>query len=177
MPFVRAALTGGRHVTLDGRFAPSAKLPKVDLPTDGTRVASLVPAQLVRLLARPDGEAWRAVQGRAARRFGRAAGMPARDRDRRLPVYLTYGMTETAAACAVLPPERLVGRKRSRRARRALPGSASATAGGLLTVATPARSRAGSGPATISRRKAADRGRARSSPPTARCASSAAPTA
>ena len=108
MPFVRAALTGGRHVTLDGRFPPTGPLPKVALPTDGTRLASLVPAQLMRLLARPDGEAW-------LRRFkvvllGGSAVPPEclrAIRERRLPVFLTYGMTETAAACALCPPERL----------------------------------------------------------------------
>ena len=140
MPFVRAALTGGRHVTLDGRFAPSAKLPKVDLPTDGTRVASLVPAQLMRLLARPDGEAW-------LRRFkvvllGGSAVPPEclrAIRDRRLPVYLTYGMTETAAACALCPPERLWKNQPPRGT--PLPGVRFGLAGDLLTIATPALAR------------------------------------
>ena len=140
MPFVRAALTGGRHVALDGRFAPSAKLPKVDLPTDGTRVASLVPAQLMRLLARPDGEAW-------LRRFkvvllGGSAVPPEclrAIRDRRLPVYLTYGMTETAAACALCPPERLWKNQPPRGT--PLPGVRFGLAGDLLTIATPALAR------------------------------------
>ena len=137
---LRAALTGGRHVTLDGRFAPSAKLPKVDLPSDGTRVASLVPAQLMRLLARPDGEAW-------LRRFkvvllGGSAVPPAclrAIRDRRLPVYLTYGMTETAAACAFCPPERLWKNQPPRGT--PLPGVRFGLAGDLLTIATPALAR------------------------------------
>ena len=138
MPFVRAALTGGRHVTLDGRFAPSAKLPKVDLPTDGTRVASLVPAQLMRLLARPDGEAW-------LRRFkvvllGGSAVPPEclrAIRDRRLPVYLTYGMTETAAACALSPPEKIWSGKSIRGT--PLPGVVfAANADGIVTIITSA---------------------------------------
>jgi len=140
MPFVRAALTGGRHVTLDGRFPPTGPLPAVALPTDGTRVASLVPAQLMRLLARPDGEAW-------LRRFkvvllGGSAVPPAclrAIRDRRLPVYLTYGMTETAAACALCPPERLWKNQPPRGT--PLPGVRLGLDGDLLTIATPALAR------------------------------------
>lgn len=140
MPFVRAALTGGRHVTLDGRFPADARLPKVALPTDGTRIASLVPAQLTRLLARPDGEAW-------LRRFkvvllGGSAVPPATlraIRDRRLPVYLTYGMTETAAACALCPPERLWRNQPPRGT--PLPGTWLGLDGDLLTIATPALAR------------------------------------
>ena len=140
MPFVRAALTGGRHVALDGRFPPDGGLPKVALPTDGTRVASLVPAQLMRLLARPDGEAW-------LRRFkvvllGGSAVPPEclrAIRDRRLPVFLTYGMTETAAACALCPPERLWRNQPPRGT--PLPGVRFGLAGDLLTIATPALAR------------------------------------
>lgn len=137
MPFVRAALTGGRHVTLDGRFPAEGRLPSVDLPTDGTRIASLVPAQLMRLLARPEGEAW-------LRRFkvvllGGSAVPPAclrEIRDRRLPVYLTYGMTETAAACVLCPPERLWKNQPPRGT--PLPGVRLGLDGDLLTIATPA---------------------------------------
>jgi O-succinylbenzoic acid--CoA ligase len=140
LPFVRAALTGGRHVVLDGRFPPTGRLPKVALPTDGTRIASLVPAQLTRLLARPDGEAW-------LRRFkvvllGGSAVPPAclrAIRDRRLPIYLTYGMTETAAACALCPPERLWKNLAPRGT--PLPGARFGLEGDLLTIATPALAR------------------------------------
>jgi O-succinylbenzoic acid--CoA ligase len=112
----------------------------VDLPTDGTRVASLVPAQLMRLLARPDGEAW-------LRRFkvvllGGSAVPPEclrAIRDRRLPVYLTYGMTETAAACALCPPERLWKNLPPRGT--PLPGVRFGLAGDLLIIATPALAR------------------------------------
>jgi len=137
MPFVRAALTGGRHVVLDGRFRPEAPLPAVGLPTDGARIASLVPAQLLRLLARPEGEAW-------LRKFnvillGGSAVPPAclrEIRDRRLPVYLTYGMTETAAACALCPPETIWKNQPPRGV--PLPGTRFALAGDILTVETPA---------------------------------------
>jgi O-succinylbenzoic acid--CoA ligase len=140
MPFVRAAVTGGKHLVLDGRFAPDAPLPTVSLPTDGARIASLVPAQLMRLLARPGGEAW-------LRKFnvillGGSAVPPAclrEIRDRRLPVYLTYGMTETAAACALCPPEATWKNQPPRGV--PLPGTRFALQGDVLTVATPALAR------------------------------------
>ena len=102
MPAIRARETAGTFAVLDGRFAPEAGLPRVDLPTNGTRIASLVPTQLTRLLARADGESW-------LRQFdvillgGGATPAPllAEVRARRLPVALTYGMTETAAAVAL----------------------------------------------------------------------------
>ena len=102
MPAIRARETGGSFAVLDGRFDAATPLPAVNLPADGTRIASLVPAQLTRLLARADGDAW-------LRRFdvillgGGATPAPllAEIRSRRLPVALTYGMTETAAAVAL----------------------------------------------------------------------------
>ena len=141
MPFVRAALTGGRHVVLDGRFPADAPLPTVKLPTDGTRIASLVPAQLLRVLAHPDGEAW-------LKRFhvvllGGSSVPPAclrEIRDRRLPVFLTYGMTETAAACAVCPPEIIWKNQPPRGV--PLPGVRLGLTGDILTVATPALAQA-----------------------------------
>ncbi len=141
MPFVRAAVTGGRHVVLDGRFPADAPLPAVKLPTDGTRIASLVPAQLLRVLAHPDGEAW-------LKRFhvillGGSSVPPAclrEIRDRRLPVFLTYGMTETAAACAVCPPETIWKNQPPRGV--PLPSVYFALAGDILTVTTPALAQA-----------------------------------
>jgi len=102
MPAIRARETGGRHAVLDGRFAAGSALPRVDLPTDGTRIASLVPTQLTRLLSHPDGETW-------LRQFdvillgggSTPAALLAEIRSRRLRVALTYGMTETAAAVAL----------------------------------------------------------------------------
>jgi O-succinylbenzoic acid--CoA ligase len=108
MPAVRARLTGGRHVVIDGRFREENTLPSVDLPADGTRIISLVPAQLSRLLARTDGEAW--LRGFDVILLGGStvpAPLLAEIRTRRLPVFLTYGATETAAACALCPPEKL----------------------------------------------------------------------
>lgn len=108
LPAIRARVTGGQHRVVDGRFEAAAALPFVDLPATGTRIVSLVPAQLARLLAHAAGEAW-------LRRFdvillgGSSVPAPllAEIRARRLPAFLTYGATETAAACALCPPEQL----------------------------------------------------------------------
>lgn len=102
MPAIRARETGGAFAVADGRFRAEDPLPSLDLPEGGTRLASLVPAQLARLLARADGEGW-------LRRFDvillGGSAVPgellADARARRLPVAVTYGMTETAAAAAL----------------------------------------------------------------------------
>ena len=108
MPAIRARVTGGQHLVIDGRFAENTALPSVDLPSSGTKIISLVPVQLSRLLARTAGEAW-------LRAFdvillgGSSVPVPllAEIRARRLPGFLTYGSTETAAACALCPPEKI----------------------------------------------------------------------
>lgn len=108
LPAIRARATSGRHAVIDGRFRAEDALPSVDLPATGTRIVSLVPAQLARLLAHAEGETW-------LRRFdvillgGSSVPAPllAEIRARRLPAFLTYGATETAAACALCPPEQL----------------------------------------------------------------------
>ncbi|MFZ9992061.1 MAG: AMP-binding protein, partial [Opitutales bacterium] len=110
MPAVRARLTGGRHVVIDGRFREENALPSVGLPADGTKIVSLVPAQLSRLLERTDGDAW--LRGFDVILLGGSAvpaPVLAEIRARRLPVFLTYGATETAAACALCPPEKIWG--------------------------------------------------------------------
>jgi O-succinylbenzoic acid--CoA ligase len=136
LPAVRARVTGGRHQIIDGRFPEGATLPSIDLPADGTRVISLVPAQLTRLLAHADGEAW-------LRRFqvvllgGSAVPAPLLSaiRARRLPVFLTYGATETAAACALCPPEIIWSGEAVRGA--PFPGVRfAATSDGLITIAS-----------------------------------------
>ena len=136
MPAIRARETGGVFAAGDGRFAPEEPLPEIELPADGTRVASLVPAQLDRLLARPGGEAW-------IRRFdlvllgGSAVPAPLLEavRRRRLPVALTYGMTETAAAVALAWPEDLAGGGPP--AGRPLPGVTFTAREGRLLVDAP----------------------------------------
>jgi len=137
MPAIRAHVTGGRHVVIDGRFRDEDALPSVELPADGTKVISLVPAQLTRLLGHADGEAW-------LRRFdvillgGSSVPAPllASIRARRLPAFLTYGSTETAAACAFCPPEKIWAGEVVRGT--PLPGVAFATnAEGVVTVDAP----------------------------------------
>jgi O-succinylbenzoic acid--CoA ligase len=108
MPAIRAKETGGSYQVLDGRFKATDTLPEVKLPADGTRVASLVPAQLSRLLTHAQGELW--LKQFDFVLLGGSSVPPsllAHIRKLRLPVALSYGMTETAAAIAVCPPEKL----------------------------------------------------------------------
>ena len=137
IPAIRARVTGGRHAVIDGRFSANTDLPSVDLPADGTKVISLVPAQLTRLLAHANGDAW-------LRSFdvillgGSALPSPLLEeiRTRRLPVFLTYGTTETAAACALCPPENIWSGEIVRGT--PLPGVRfAATSEGLVAIACP----------------------------------------
>jgi len=137
MPAIRARVTGGAHLVVDGRFAESTALPCVEQPADGTKIISLVAAQLSRLLARADGEAW--LKKFDIILLGGAATPPtllAEIRARRLPVFLTYGATETAAACALCPPEKIWAGETIRGM--PLPGVRfTTTADGIITVAAP----------------------------------------
>jgi O-succinylbenzoic acid--CoA ligase len=136
MPAIRARVTGGRHLVIDGRFPEVTALPSIALPSPGTKIISLVPAQLSRLLARADGESWLRLfdvillGGSAV-----PAQLLAEIRTRRLPVFLTYGSTETAAACALCPPEKIWSGESVRGT--PLPGVVfAANAGGIVTIAT-----------------------------------------
>ena len=137
MPALRARVTGGRHQVIDGRFPETSALPSLDLPTDGTRVISLVPAQLTRLLAHADGEAWlRSFQVVLLGGSAVPAPLLVAIRTRRLPVFLTYGATETAAVCALCPPENIWSGETVRGT--PLPGVRfTATSEGIITVASP----------------------------------------
>ena len=134
MPAIRARETGGTFWVGDGRFRAEESLPAVNLPTGGVRLASLVPTQLTRLLARPEGEAW-------LRQFDLVllggAAVPTEliesIRTRRLPIALTYGMTETAAAIALAWPSEKDGPIRGC----ALPGVHLEARAGRLWVDTP----------------------------------------
>lgn len=136
MPVIRARETGGKFAVLDGRFRAEDPLPSIGLPEGGTRIASLVATQLSRLLQRTDGEAW-------LRRFDvvllGGSRVPAEIlseiRTRRLPVFLTYGMTETAAACALCPPELIWGGEEPRGI--PLPGVRFEEKDGVITVNAP----------------------------------------
>lgn len=138
LPAIRARVTGGSHVVIDGRFDAKAALPSVELPTPGTKIISLVPAQLSRLLTRTEGEAWlRAFDVILLGGSSVPAPLLAEIRTRRLPVFLTYGSTETAAACALCPPEKIWSGESVRGT--PLPGVAfTSNDEGVVTIATPA---------------------------------------
>jgi o-succinylbenzoate---CoA ligase len=108
MPAIRARATGGHHLVIDGRFNAGSALPSIVLPSPGTKIISLVPAQLSRLLARADGESWlRTFDVILLGGSSVPAPLLPEIRTRSLPVFLTYGSTETAAACALCPPEKI----------------------------------------------------------------------
>ena len=140
MPAIRARETSGTFAVLNGRFTPGEPLPDVTLPTTGTRIISLVPTQLTRLLAIGAGADW-LRQFEVILLGGSSLPSPLRELigTHRLPVYVTYGMTETAAACALCPPE-LVWSKHELRGS-PLPGVKFQAANGLLQVSTPALGR------------------------------------
>jgi len=138
MPAIRARVTGAQHLVIDGRFAENTALPSMAFPAAGTKIISLVPAQLSRLLARTDGEAWLGLfdvillGGSSV-----PASLLVEIRTRRLPVFLTYGSTETAAACALCPPEMIWSGESVRGT--PLPSVTFTTnADGVVTIATPA---------------------------------------
>lgn len=136
MPAIRARETGGTFCVRDGRFLSDATLPAVELPSDGTRLASLVPTQLARLLARADGESWLS-QFDVILLGGASVPAPlvAEIRARRLPVALTYGMTETAAAAALLWVNEV--QTEGPLAGTPLPGTRFTSAQGRIHVASP----------------------------------------
>jgi O-succinylbenzoic acid--CoA ligase len=138
MPAIRARVTGGQHLVIDGRFAENTALPSVAFPAAGTKIISLVPAQLSRLLVRAEGEAWlRTFDVILLGGSSVPAPLLAEIRTPRLPVFLTYGSTETAAACALCPPERIWAGESVRGT--PLPGVTFATnAEGVVTIATSA---------------------------------------
>jgi O-succinylbenzoic acid--CoA ligase len=138
MPAIRARVTGGRHLVIDGRFNENNALPSITLPSPGTKIISLVPAQLSRLLARADGEGWlRTFDVILLGGSSVAAPLLVEIRTRRLPVFLTYGSTETAAACALCPPEKTWSGESGRGT--PLPGVTFATnADGVVTITTAA---------------------------------------
>jgi O-succinylbenzoic acid--CoA ligase len=138
MPAIRARNTGGQHLVIDGRFTENTALPSVAFPKAGTKIISLVPAQLSRLMAHAEGEAWvRAFDVILLGGSSVPAPLLAEIRTRRLPVFLTYGSTETAAACALCPPEKIWAGESVRGT--PLPGVTFATnADGVVTIATPA---------------------------------------
>lgn len=136
MPAIRAIETGGSYQVLDGRFKTINALPEVKLPTDGTRIASLVPAQLSRLLEHAEGERW-IKQFDLVLLGGSSVPLSLLGiiRKLRLPIALTYGMTETGAAIALCPPEKLWNESIPRG--HLLPGVRLEIRGGRIFVHTP----------------------------------------
>lgn len=111
MARVRCAATGGRHLPWAWKQIEAG--PRPVLPT-GDWVISLVPSQLQRLLAQPEAMEW-------ARRFRliMIGGGPTWPHladaaaAARLPVVLSYGLTETAAMVAAQRPEEFPAGDRS----------------------------------------------------------------
>lgn len=137
MPAIRARETGGTYQVSSGRFAADESLPLITLPAGGTRLASFVPAQLLRLLRHPEGAAW-LRQFEVILLGGSSVPTELRTiiRERRLPVFVTYGMTETAALCALCPPEDVWSEAPLRG--HPLPGTEFSAHEGILSVASPA---------------------------------------
>ncbi len=106
MPVVRAWLTDAEIVFSPPSFRADLPLPRMPATPDGLTVVSLVAAQLFRLLERPDGPAWLRSAGLVL--VGGSAIAPellARARVERVPVGVSYGLTEAAALVAIYPPE------------------------------------------------------------------------
>jgi o-succinylbenzoate---CoA ligase len=112
MAWMRCALTGGRYVSWDWKQLEAGSMPA--LPEGGEWFLSLVPTQLQRLLLQPavverlrrfraiflgGGPAWPELLEAAA--------------TARLPLSLSYGMTETAAMAAAQRPEEFLAGARS----------------------------------------------------------------
>ena len=112
MAWMRCALTGGRYVPWDWKQLEAGATPPV--PEGGGWFLSLVPTQLQRLLPQPAVVDWlrrfRAIflgGGPAWPELLQAAAAA------RLPLALSYGMTETAAMIAAQRPEEFLSGARS----------------------------------------------------------------
>lgn len=109
MPVVRAWLTGGGLVFTDPSFRPGTPLPEMPATPGGVCVVSLVATQLHRLLERPDGPAWlREADMVLVGGSSVAPELLAAARAEKIPVGVSYGLTEVAALAALYPPERFL---------------------------------------------------------------------
>ena len=136
MARVRCAETGGAHVAWDWKRLEAGERPLLTA-AEGGWVISLVPTQLQRLLASTEAVAW--LRGFKIIFIGGGPVWPelaeAAARER-LPMSLSYGMTETAAmVAALLPEEFLVG---ARSCGRALPHVKIDLVGDVGRVPSPA---------------------------------------
>ncbi len=113
MAWMRTALTGGTFQPLEWKRLEAGERPM--LPSGGQTVISLVPTQLQRLLAQPEAVAW--LRGFSIIFLGGGPMWPELTEAAaraRLPISLSYGMTETAAMITALrPAEFLVGERNS----------------------------------------------------------------
>lgn len=131
MARVRSQLSGGTHVAWDWRRLEAGERPELGR---GDWVLSLVPTQLQRLLESSAAVDWlrrfRVIflgGGPVWTELADAAAAA------RLPVSLSYGMTETAAMVAALTPEEFLAGQRS--SGRALPHARiSLTTEGLISI-------------------------------------------
>jgi o-succinylbenzoate---CoA ligase len=98
---LRSVVAGTAPVELTGPFRAESFLAAADrVPADGPRYVSLVPTQLIRVLADPAATA--ALAGFDAVLLGGAAApgtLVADARDRGIRVVTTYGMSETCGGC------------------------------------------------------------------------------
>ncbi|MEI6106274.1 MAG: AMP-binding protein [Opitutae bacterium] len=104
MAWMRCALTGGEYRPLEWKSLENGAPPELPVRAEGW-VISLVPTQLERLLRQEATILW-LQQFRLIFLGGAPAGPGLLDQaaDRRLPLVLSYGMTETAAMITALHP-------------------------------------------------------------------------
>ena len=105
MAWMRAALTGGRYVAWTWKRIGQGEFPDCPATGRGGWFLSLVPTQLQRLLPSPRAVEW--LRGFEAVFLGGGPIWPdlaSAAADARLPISLSYGMTETAAMAAALRP-------------------------------------------------------------------------
>jgi O-succinylbenzoic acid--CoA ligase len=112
MAWMRCALTGGRYVPWDWKQLEAGALPA--MPEGGGWFLSFVPTQLQRLLLQPAAVDW--LRGFRAIFLGGGPAWPEllqAAATARLPLSLSYGMTETAAMIAAQRPEEFLAGVRS----------------------------------------------------------------
>ncbi|MDB6094057.1 MAG: O-succinylbenzoic acid--CoA ligase [Verrucomicrobia bacterium] len=111
MARMRCAATGGEHLAWDWKQLERGHWPRVD---GNDWVLSLVPTQLQRLIASPEPVAWlrgfRIIFIGGAPLWRELADQAAAAR---LPLSLSYGMTETAAMVAASTPEEFLAGDRT----------------------------------------------------------------
>ncbi|MES2695086.1 MAG: AMP-binding protein [Verrucomicrobiota bacterium] len=113
MAWMRCTLTGGEYVAWDWKRLEGGERPPVDAG-EGDWVISLVPTQLQRLLGQPAAVEW--LRGFRVIFVGGGPVWPQladTAAAARLPIALSYGMTETAAMVTALRPEEFLAGARS----------------------------------------------------------------